>query len=399
MRHRISTFLSVVLILCFLSISSTVAQEPTPGEDDNVTVIVPRLAVTDEAPTTKQDEPSATPLPTIRAPIREIVQYEAFRIPLDVNPLTGLRVDPATLDRRPLVVKVSNAPATVRPQAGLGSADIVFEHTVESGLTRLSAIFYGETPERVGSVRSARLIDTDIVRMYDALLAYSGGSQGVRDDIYWYIPYRRIFLDGATTEFVRDWDIPVPHNLFALPEDIWQRAAELREQTRPENVNGTAFRTLPPAGAHDTATRLEVRHLSLIAEWFYDDELRQYLRFTDGEEHGDSLTGEQLAVENVLVVYAYHELSDIVEDVWNDEVSYGHRISLLQTGDLLLFRDGQVYTGHWSRFNPGEQLRFLDEQNIPLYLKPGASWIHVVKLPQQMRSDTEWVRWDDRGAQ
>ena len=36
--------------------------------------------------------------------------------------------------------------------------------------------------------------------MYDALLAYSGGSQGVRDNIYWYIPYRRIFLDGATRQ-------------------------------------------------------------------------------------------------------------------------------------------------------------------------------------------------------
>ena len=398
MRQQFTLILTLIAVMSGIVIAPTAAQDPTPGEEDDVTIIVPRLAETEEPTEPITTVPNATPTSRSRAPIREIVQYEPYQIPTDVNPLTGLRADAATLDRRPLVVKVSNAPAGVRPQAGLGSADIVFEHTVESGLTRLSAIFYGETPERVGSVRSARLIDTDIVRMYDALLAYSGGSQGVRDDIYWYIPYRRIFLDGATRQFVRDRNIPAPHNLFALPADIWEGAAALGEQARPEGVNGTAFRTLPPAGADDTATHLEVHHLSLRAEWFYDAELRQYLRFTDGEEHGDSLTGEQLAVENVLMVYAYHELSNIVEDVWNGAVSYGHRISLLPAGELLLFRDGQIYFGRWLRSHAGEQLRFVDAQNTALYLKPGASWIHIVKTSQQMRPDIEWVRWDNGGA-
>ena len=149
------------------------------------------------------------------------------------------------------------------------------------------------------------------------------------------------------------------HTIYSpLPADIWEGAAALGEQARPEGVNGTAFRTLPPAGADDTATHLEVHNLSLSAEWFYDAELRQYLRFTDGEEHGDSLTGEQLAVENVLMVYAYHELSDIVEDVWNGAVSYGHRISLLPEGELLLFRDGQVYFGRWLRSHAGGAIAF-----------------------------------------
>ena len=397
--HQRSVMFLIVFLLLFLSLPTTLSQEPTPSEDGDKTIIVPRLAVTSEPVPSVQPESSATNAPAIRAPIREIVQYEPYQIPSDVNPLTGLRADPVTLDRRPLVIKVSNAPATVRPQAGLGSADIVFEHTVESGLTRLSAIFYGETPERVGSVRSVRLIDTDIVRMYDALLAYSGGSQGVRDEIYWYIPYRRVFLDGATAEFMRDWDVPAPHNLFALPGDIWDGAEALGEKSRPEDISGTAFRTLPPMGARETASHLEVRHVSLLAEWFYDSELRQYLRYTDGEIHSDSLTGEQLAVENVLVIYAYHELTDIVEDVWNGNVYYGHRITLLQSGDLLLFRDGQVYKGRWSRLGAGQQIRFFDEQNLPLYLKPGSSWIHIVKLPQQMRSDAEWIRWDEQGVQ
>ena len=396
MQKRFATLLSVLIAMAVLAPHDVNLQEPTPSEDDDtVTIIVPRLAVTEKTAPTQDSPPTVFPTPTLRAPIREIVQYEALRIPVDVNPLTGLRADASTLNRRPLVVKVSNAPAAVRPQAGLSSADIVIEHTVESGLTRLSAVFYGNSPERVGSVRSARLIDTDIVRMFDALLAYSGGSQGVRDDIYWYIPYRRIFLDGATNEFVRDGDIPAPHNLFALPVDIWVSAARLGEGSRAEDISGTSFQTIAPEGAMETANYLQVQHISLSAEWSYDAELKRYLRYTDGEVHGDSLNGQQLAVENVIVIYAYHELSDIIEDIWNENVSYGHDISLLGSGDMLLFRDGRVYEGRWSRARGDAQLRYFDLQNAPLYLKPGATWIHIVKLPQQMRSGLEWVSWEE----
>src|SRR5271154_27738 len=55
-----------------------------------------------------------------------------FNFPAGVNPLTGLKVDdPAVLTRRPLAVKISNAPALVRPQAGISQADLVFEHITE----------------------------------------------------------------------------------------------------------------------------------------------------------------------------------------------------------------------------------------------------------------------------
>jgi hypothetical protein len=92
--------------------------------------------------------------------------------PAGVNPLTGLiAADPSVLNRRPIDVKISNAPPLVRPQAGIGAADIVYEHYAEGGLTRFSAVFYGQAPERVGSIRSARLIDYEVVPMYQGMLA------------------------------------------------------------------------------------------------------------------------------------------------------------------------------------------------------------------------------------
>ncbi|HLU11669.1 MAG TPA: DUF3048 domain-containing protein, partial [Oceanobacillus sp.] len=88
------------------------------------------------APTaTSTPEPTPTAIPGLIGP----------EFAPNVNPLTGLTVDdPAILERRPMVVKISNAPPLVRPQAGLNAADIVFEHYAEGGLTRFSAIFYSQ---------------------------------------------------------------------------------------------------------------------------------------------------------------------------------------------------------------------------------------------------------------
>ncbi|MFN8376042.1 MAG: DUF3048 domain-containing protein [Anaerolineae bacterium] len=125
-----------------------------------------------------------TPLPGARVVI--IVTATPSPIPGSINPLTGLAVaDTSVLARRPVVVKISNAPAIVRPQAGISAADIVYEHYVEGGLTRFSAVFYSQAPQRVGSIRSARLIDANqLVPMYHALLAFSGASTGVEQIIY-----------------------------------------------------------------------------------------------------------------------------------------------------------------------------------------------------------------------
>src|SRR5690606_26865903 len=105
----------------------------------------------------------ATPVP-IFAPVSGATGPYSY--PPDVNPLTGLTIsDPNVLNRRPIVVKVSNSPPLVRPQSGINDADLVFEHYTEVGVTRFSAIFYANAPTRVGSIRSARLIDYELTPM------------------------------------------------------------------------------------------------------------------------------------------------------------------------------------------------------------------------------------------
>jgi hypothetical protein len=155
-------------------LSLTLACQPVPQPDLPPTATPYPLPSATAAPT----QMGAYPTPTPGYP-EEGFGPENF--PVDINPLTGLSADPANLDRRPMLIKVSNLPREVRPQSGLSRADIVFEYYTEEGTTRFIAIYYGKDAEQVGSIRSARFFDEHIVRMYRGFFVFGSGDERVRN--------------------------------------------------------------------------------------------------------------------------------------------------------------------------------------------------------------------------
>lgn len=311
----------------------------------------------------------------------------------DVNPLTGLEMDnPAVLARSPFVVKISNAPAIVRPQAGLGAADLVYEHYAEGGLTRFSAIFYGQAPERVGSIRSARLIDYELLPMYQGLLAFSGASIGVEDKLNTSEYGERLFkgvLYGRP-DYWRDEAIPVPHNMFANLDALWSRANQEGRSSSPE-LHGLAFDPALPTRSDGSASHIDIRYRATRAGWTYNAERGVYVRTSDGLVHADANTGEQISAANVVVIYADHNFTDIVESEWQGSVSYSIEIKLWFEGDAIVFRDGQAYNARWLRPTREDMLslRTLDDEIF--YLKPGNTWFQVMRPPSQETADEEWL--------
>ncbi len=329
--------------------------------------------------------PTSTPTPTT-APTSEAASVTPF--PPDVNPLTGLKVDdPEMLEHLPLAIKISNS-LEVRPQAGLNSTDLVFEHYAEGGITRLTAVFYSTYPERVGSVRSGRLIDLEIPAMYQGVFAFSGMSGGVKQrfrasdlfpdqvaspDFGVGQPYfYRVPRDGLAFE----------HTLFADLQELRSLAAERGIDRRPDFPSLMAFsESLPSIKESAPANTLKIDYLAGVcrAHWDYDEELGNWKRSTAGEIHRDYLTGEQVTAANVVVIFANHLETDILEDTWGG----GHmsiEIQVWGQGAALIFRDGQMLQGYWRRENREDMLTFWDGEGNPLPLKPGNSWFQLVPL-------------------
>ncbi|MBN2469702.1 MAG: DUF3048 domain-containing protein, partial [Anaerolineae bacterium] len=195
-----------------------------------VLACTPVVWATATPPPTATPTASPTPSPTPEG------WTGPYTYPAGVNPLTGLPVEDASrLALRPVAVKISNAPPIVRPQDGIGQADVVFEHLAEGGLTRFTAIFLSQLPRRVGSIRSARLIDVEIPELFESYLVYAGSSGGVRERIEAAAFAERAFygVETGPPAYYRDTTIPVPHNLFADLVALHELAAARGVNTPP----------------------------------------------------------------------------------------------------------------------------------------------------------------------
>src|SRR5205085_1275087 len=76
----------------------------------------------------------------------------------------------------PALIQIPNDPGAW-DQSGLQSANMVFESVAEGGITRFTAVFQ-QVPDKVGPVRSGRLISLKLTRHYRGRLFLSGTSQG-----------------------------------------------------------------------------------------------------------------------------------------------------------------------------------------------------------------------------
>lgn len=393
MRLRLAPILAGLCLLAACA-SPTPPAPPTSTPPPRVPTSAPAATATTGAPPAL--EPTVTAAPTLPAPTAELVTPEVVTrfgpndFPPNVNPLTGQQVsDPAALDRRPIAVKVSQFPRRVRPQAGLSLADLVFEHYAEVGVTRMTAIFLGNDAPKVGSIRSARLIDIVLAESYDALLVTSGSSAGVLNALSRTNFYDRVIAEATGYDecppLCREGAEASTNNLFASTADLWATASSLGLNSR-QSLNGMAFDPEPPPGGSPVNTvHIDFAVDYNVAEWRYDAAEGRYARWVDTDTagqlapHTDAVNGQQLTAANVVVLYANHVTTDIPEDFGNGG-HCGYEIQVWGSGPARLFRDGQMYDVTWVRFSQTDVIGLVGAGNQIVPLAPGNSWFALVDL-------------------
>lgn len=370
----------------------TTPLEPTAAAA--VATTAPSAANTPTAPTSAPATaaPSETPQPTT-------VPTAA---PARLNPLTGLPLaDAAVLDRRPLAIKVAHFPRRVRAaQVGLSQADNVWEHYAEGGTVRFTAIFLSQGPERIGNVRSARLIDIHLAHAYQALLVASGSSTGTMNRLREAGLYERVIAEATGYRDCpvlcrEETDAPTTDNLYTSAPALWALAEEL-DLGELEPLEGFTFDDAPPAGGAPAKTiHIDFQVNNTVAEWRYDAARERYDRWIDTSampelaQHLDTLTGEPLTAANVVVLYA----SYIPSNIWEEDGGvrhYSYDVVLEGGGPGRVFRDGQMLEITWERqaFDSGLP-RLVDAGGNVVALKPGITWFEVLDPDSPTRFEDE----------
>ncbi len=327
--------------------------------------------------------PTIAPLPTSTQPAAA-VGLNLLTPPdfgTDRNPLTGELVDdPARLQRRPLAIKISNAPPSfVRPQSGLNSADWVFEHTAEGHITRFTLIVYGQDVTQVGPIRSARLIDVELPAMFDAALVFSGASTGVSQRLNASDFNERIIRSNDPGYYRTGEDKPFEHTLYGRP-DTFRQGLEAAGLNTPPNFNGLlTFTSEPPAGG-EPASSVALDYRWEVVEWRYDEGNGRYYRWAAGVPFLDGSTGEQVSAANLVVIAPFHvEDATICEQITNGVCTHlSVQIQLWGSGTGLVLRDGQQYPVTWHREGRNDLLTFTDADGRPFPLQIGSTWVQLV---------------------
>lgn len=369
----------------------------TPPPILNFATSTPAATRTPSLTPTPTDTPTNTPTPTptpTDTPTPTPTPNGPFIYPEGVNPLTGKPyTSEEAMNRRSLIVKISNYPPVVRPQTSVNLADVVYEVEAEGGVTRFAAIFRENMPEKVGSVRSARLLDLELFVMYDALLAYSGTSEPIQRLIlsseYVFQTFSPLKGDNEEAGFERfpQEGLAFEHTLFLDTTKLYQ-IAERRNVNVPRRGRGFAFSEIPdPNGT--PANDIRVGWYGQIdARWQYDPTTGRYLRFTDGVPHLDAADGEQIWADNLVVIeVAHNRRPDLFPEGANYEsleIALFDRSRLPEDQQFMravVIRDGQAYRGFWQRRDdqPGSALQLVYGNNQPIMLKPGRTWVSVVR--------------------
>jgi hypothetical protein len=285
--------------------------------------------------------PSATPAPPPK--------------PKPVHPFTGGK----NVRKPVVVVKIDNT-NNAMPQSGLAQADIIYQELVESGLTRLAAVYSSRTPTYVGPVRSGRETDIELLAQYSRVtLAYSGAQHGVLRKIR-----AANLVNGRYDDALSAYTLaPTRHRPYSTYVSI-PRLIGIKPGAKARNI-GFRFGKLA-AGARKAAS-LRLRWSQYVTNTIrYDAKSRRWQVSVNGRR--------QVSMDNVIVQYVsvhrsrYHDVNGA-----NSPLS-----RTVGRGKGLLFRDGRVIAIRWSRKAKRRATTWTDAKGNPMTLRTGTTYVMLV---------------------
>ena len=304
---------------------------------------------------------SPTPSPTV-APV------------VKTCPLTGLPPKAGQrVNRVALAVKIDNV-GDARPQAGLDHADVVFEETVEGGLTRLMAIFQCDSAGTVGPIRSARTSDGDILRLLDgAVLGYSGSNTSVGASLAANSGAALISWDHTPQYFHLDPSRPAVHNVMGSTKTLL--AAGLARNKKLDAPRRMFVYGKAQAPGKPVKSVAMTWSSSASAGWRWHGHAweRTQNGTPDVLADGHRVTARNVVIMSITV--ANTGLHDVLGHASPDDVVTGK-------GKVWVLRDGHVLHGTWSRPSRAAKMVLKDKRGRALPLAPGNTWVELLTRPR-----------------
>lgn len=260
-----------------------------------------------------------------------------------------------------------------RPPSGLDKASVVYEALAEGGITRFLAIFpVGVDVKEIGPVRSARSYYIDWASEYKPLYVHAGGSpqaiELLRSGKANVIDFNQ-FVNGGN--FWRDKTKRAPHNLYTNTSFLYLGLKRAAPDAKP-TYTPWSFQDEPGIDARPATSKdivIDFSSFNYRVKYQYDRGTNSYQRYLGDKEHV-TRDGAKITTKNIVVLYTKTSL------VPNDKLRLA--METVGTGKLVLFRDGQTFTGTWKKTALAARTQLLGDNGQTLALDRGTTWVEVV---------------------
>ncbi len=306
----------------------------------------------------------------------------------NINIFSGLEISDSVGSSRPIAVMIENSP-DARPQSGLNLADIVFEVVDEGGVTRYIAIYSSNIPELVGPARSTRPYYAEIARSFDPLYIFWGSwVEGYKTVINSGMDYFNTVEDKSGTTSIkvnlndgdniytmRDNTRKAPHNAYILLPKI----KELAEEYNYSLEGGQSPLEFKIDAANSergniSNVTIDFSYDQYKVDFTYNKDRNNYSKLLAGAPHTDRETGEQITVNNVIVM-----ITNIEGPIDESGHMAVRTTGTSDTNKAFFFVDGNIIEGTWERTSVFDPFLYKDKDGNVVLFNRGSTWIAMVQ--------------------
>ena len=358
----------ILFILLFTIISCSSDDDATVNQDTTTTVV-------SETSTTQPivNEQSTTTTTVVN------IAYE-FDVE-KMSPLTGKEL-PAEIwlnrPRRLLAFKVDNNLAA-RPQSGLQEADAVYELLVEGGMTRFLALFYDNSSQFLGPIRSARPTDPTLIRHFGGTLIASGATAGLIPSINELgVPVlEEKFAQGS---LFRISSRKAPHNLYANTEDVRDVVDDKGFYFLTPGADPLYPFGLDQSNWNKGATRITIKYSEFTTIiWKLDGD--KYSRFIKDSysENKDAVAHNFISQDgNYSDILKTETVVVLQGPLYNDKATTLPSVLTVGVGSAYVFNNGSYIEGTWRRSDIRDSFELQDLNQNPIEVPPSTQWLHLL---------------------
>lgn len=276
--------------------------------------------------------------------------------------------------KRTLAVVIDNVGDAI-PQTSLNEAMIVYEATVEGGLTRFLAIYKDPKVDTIGPVRSARPYFIDYALENDSLFIHYGGSPKALEEVTRLnIPsINGLYSPGKV--YSRTNKKKAPHNAIVSVKEIWNYAEsqKMRTTTKERNVLNYCVEAIELEDG-TVANTVNIPYSTSKVKFVYNAEKQIYERYVGNKLQKDWLTGEALTTKNIIITFANNYSTD------EEGGNYRQAIENIGTLNGYYITNGKAEKIKCKKTSRSSKTVYQDLEGNEIKVNDGNTYIQIVPL-------------------